>query len=1041
MYIMKFIDSVRVKDAQLALSQSSQTFASLARAAGQIRGRLVQPLLALAVGLLLTAATAEASHFRGASLTWKQLAAPVNTIELTIVEAWRTGADDTLSYAWGDGSAGFTSNGGSVIASNADFLVTRTVLTHTYAGAGPYTITGGSCCRIGGLVNSSGSSEQVLAVVDMRNGNSGSPTITSPIILQMIKGGLNTVPISYSDVDGDAVTFRMATSAESLINSAATAGGKPLSISASGVLSWDTSATTVGQLYAVQIVANDNHLGGATSVPFDFIIQIVDGSINHPPVASGNGGPFVVAVGQAFTNVITGTDQDGGNLTVTHQGLPVGGTLTPATGTTGPQPLAATFAWTPTAADSGNSVGVTIVFTDPTGLQASKSFTISVPANQPPTANAGPDQTVSGGADCQATVALNGAGSDPENGALTYAWSGPFGTVSAQNANVSLPVGQHTLTLTVTDNKGASATDTVVVTVKDVTPPTLSVPADIAVSNDPSKCGAIVSFAVTASDNCSGVSVVSSPASGSLFPLGSTVVTTTATDAAGLTTTKTFTVTVTDTERPVVVSNGDLIVNTALGTCAANVNLLGAVTATDNCPGVVVSFSPGSGTLFNKGDTIVTATATDAAGNTSSCTFKVTVRDVELPKIVTAAANKLVECDVLGNATALSSWLTSNGGALATDNCGPVTWTNNFTRLNAGCGATGSATVVFTATDGSGNSVSTTATFTIADTKAPVITTAAANKTVESDGLGNAAALSAWLASNGGAVATDSCGTVRWSHNFTALSDLCGATGAATVTFTATDECGNATTSAATFTIADTKAPVITTPAANKIVECDGAGNTAALSAWLASNGGAAATDPNGVTWTNNFTALTAACGKTGSATVTFTATDSCNNRSTTTATFTIVDTTGPVITSDVRDLFKNEAKEKTPVVFTLSSADACSRSTVTVTKVTVQEISNDKNEKPEIKTITSRSEEIKFSGNKVSIYKLEDKWLVTIYGSAIDECGNKSSAIFLVKSRGSANEGVGNGEDGNTPGDAHNGGNDSSGTSPGNPGASGKKS
>ena len=47
-----------------------------------------------------------------------------------------------------------------------------------------------------------------------------------------------------------------------------------------------------------------------------------------------------------------------------------------------------------------------------------------------------------------------------------------------------------------------------------------------------------------------------------------------------------------------------------------------------------------------------------------------------------------------------------------------------------------------------------------------------------------------------------------WSHDFTALSDDCGATGSATVTFTATDDC-NASTTSAIFTIEDTTAPDI----------------------------------------------------------------------------------------------------------------------------------------------------------------------------------------------------------------------------------------
>ena len=116
---------------------------------------------------------------------------------------------------------------------------------------------------------------------------------------------------------------------------------------------------------------------------------------------------------------------------------------------------------------------------------------------------------------------------------------------------------------------------------------------------------------------------------------------------------------------------------------------------------------------------------------------------------------------------------------------------------------------------------------------------ASADMTVECDGAGNTAQLNAWLTDNGGAEASDVCGGVTWSNDFSALSDDCGATGSATVTFTATDDCGNATSTTATFTIEDTTAPAIASAAMDMTVECDGAGNEAELAAWLASNGGA----------------------------------------------------------------------------------------------------------------------------------------------------------------------------------------------------------
>jgi HYR domain len=79
-----------------------------------------------------------------------------------------------------------------------------------------------------------------------------------------------------------------------------------------------------------------------------------------------------------------------------------------------------------------------------------------------------------------------------------------------------------------------------------VTPPTITCPANITVSLPlhTSATSMAVNFAVTATDNCPGVTVASTPASGSIFSVGTTTVTSTATDSSGNTATCSFTVTV-----------------------------------------------------------------------------------------------------------------------------------------------------------------------------------------------------------------------------------------------------------------------------------------------------------------------------------------------------------------------------------------------------------------------------------------------------------------------------------------------------------------
>ena len=72
-------------------------------------------------------------------------------------------------------------------------------------------------------------------------------------------------------------------------------------------------------------------------------------------------------------------------------------------------------------------------------------------------------------------------------------------------------------------------------------------------------------------------------------------------------------------------------------------------------------------------------------------------------------------------------------------------------------------------------------------------------------------------------------------HDFTALSDDCGATGSATVTFTATDDCGNASTTSAIFTIEDTTAPDITTDPEGEVYQRDAVRRRPLQIGWLIS--------------------------------------------------------------------------------------------------------------------------------------------------------------------------------------------------------------
>lgn len=99
-------------------------------------------------------------------------------------------------------------------------------------------------------------------------------------------------------------------------------------------------------------------------------------------------------------------------------------------------------------------------------------FTALGPTNEPPVADAGPDQTVGAGAGCVAHVELDATGSfDPDGDPLTYQWTSDVGLFSGATPSVDLGPGTYDFNLTVSDSLAASGSDSVQVTVLDVAPP------------------------------------------------------------------------------------------------------------------------------------------------------------------------------------------------------------------------------------------------------------------------------------------------------------------------------------------------------------------------------------------------------------------------------------------------------------------------------------------------------------------------------------------------------------------------------------------
>lgn len=217
---------------------------------------------------------------------------------------------------------------------------------------------------------------------------------------------------------------------------------------------------------------------------------------------------------------------------------------------------------------------------------------------------------------------------------LSWANSGSVTQTAGLPSGSVFPVGTTINTFEITDASGNTATCSFEVIVNDNEPPVVTCPADITVSNDPGDCGAIVSFTPTITDNCPGSTVSSVPASGSFFPVGTTLVTVTGTDASGNIVTCTFNVIVNDTEDPTISCPADITINNDAGVCGAVVTYTTPM-GTDNCPGSTTVQTEGlaSGSTFPVGTTTNTFLVTDASGNTATCSFDVTVIDAEDPTI------------------------------------------------------------------------------------------------------------------------------------------------------------------------------------------------------------------------------------------------------------------------------------------------------------------------------------------------------------------------------------------------------------------------
>lgn len=546
--------------------------------------------------------------------------------------------------------------------------------------------------------------------------------------------------------------------------------------------------------------------------------------------------------------------------------------------------------------DMGNAAGCSFVVTV---VDLEKPWFTTCPPNRTVNASTGVANDCMGLVPDMLSEIMAADNCTPSAALLASAVQSPAAGTPFGNAHGATQV----VTFTITDAAGNTQTCTTVLTlVDDVTPSISCAPATRNV-NANANCAYMANgaeFDPVIADNCSvALTHNYAPApnshtlAGALFPIGTTVVNFTATDANGNVTNCSVTVGVVDNQAPVFVNcPANITVNSMVDQCGANV-VFSTPIATDNCGATVSLVAPSlpSGSLFPVGTSTVTFRAVDAAGNSVICSFTVTVLDVQMPKAICS------DFSINLNAAGVASITPANINGGSTDNCtaaGDLILVASQTTFD--CSDLGENFVTLTVTDAAGNVNSCVATVTVRDVTPPVITCPTnITNLVCGDPIPAPFTTAAAFEAAGGTLSdncTSSPNLVIHSSDFNNGLGICNADGVRTIlrTYTIFDQSGNESTCVQTITyIEDTTPPVLTTAAMDLpcIGGCLNGVIPPQVQDWLANHGGAVAQDfCSTVIWTNNFSAVAAQnlCSSGGSLAVTFTATDACGNAVQTTA-------------------------------------------------------------------------------------------------------------------------------------------------------------
>lgn len=938
--------------------------------------RLIVVALVVAGGLAVTAQDAFATHFRYGTMTWST----PNPAQPNIVVV-RFDAAFRWSFPWGHNSVNActftppspnTVGTGSCPALNAvlgangsignitssvpvsvnggpsttafpinNFVVTSISPSEDWmTGTFQFTLNLGSstnvelvfqnCCRISSLQGNNSDRDYILRTgITVRNPINRPPVSAS---LPVIRVPFNTNAqflLPAFDADGHAMTFRISTAAESGLVTPAPPG---LSIHpTTGQVSWLTvpsQGIVLGALYATQFRISDSV--GATTV-VDVMLTPVN-AVGPPPTVRVNGvaadAVFNVVRNNPISFNVSATSANATPITLQSSGLPIGAAMSPSLPTQSVSGnVSSTFAWTPT----GNQVGSFVInysAIDGNGQPGTRVATINV-TNNPPTGTCSAsgttiEATSPGGAPF--SLIYDVADLDDDllttqlriGGTLVQSFTGINPPASRSFGPTMLGLGTHTYELRVLDPFSNVVVCSGSVSIVDTTAPTLSLPNDVTLDGSgPAGATYVFDPAPSATDIVSGtVPVLCSRTSGSAFFYGTTLVTCTATDAAGNEASGQFTVTVNDPTPPAVsYAIAGTLGNNGWYTSDA------VVTWTVDEPDSGLSSTSGCDpTVLNTDTDVLGVTFTCAAANNRGGSTDVTTtaikRDATPPSVAFTVASIVAEATSAAGAAVTFDTATISDAlsGIATSSC---------THSSGATFGLGTTEVRCDATDNAGNSAFAVLSITVQDTTAPMIV-ALLGGNIEAT---SPAGATLNFATPGATDAVDASVTVMCSP----VTGSPVGFAPTTVTCTATDDAGNSASTSAVFAAVDTIAPVITSPGNQTATGNAPAG--AAVS-WAIS-----ATDAATATVVVTCTPASGSTFTYGDTTVTCAAPDDHGNTATASFTVTVNDLTPPSVTPTITGTLGANSWYTSDVMVswavsdpdsTISSSTGCTTTTTT---------------------------------------------------------------------------------------------------------------